>query len=115
MDLVHYQCVGRHYVSVLEPAARDPRRYDDHVPARRLRRGFTLAIDHADLESVGAENGLGYGTNRESLPRACAGDNSEPFARRREIADLGAVLFLQDGLNPQAERQLDCLTGCASG
>src|SRR6516162_8602957 len=109
MDLVHEQRVAREDVAALEPAPRDAGGDDHHVPRRRLRRRLALAIDDAHAQLVRAEDRLGDRADRERLPRARAGDDAESRARAREIANLRAVLALEERLEPQVHRQLDRL------
>ena len=86
MDLVDDQCIGRKYVSILEPAARDPGRDHDHVPARRLRRRLALAIHDPGFQNIGAEDRLGDRANGESLSGTRAGDDSESLPSCCELA-----------------------------
>src|SRR5712671_800201 len=104
MDLVHYQRIGRKYVTVLEPAARDSGRDHDHVPAWRLRCRFALAVHDPYFQSVRAENRLRDRAHGECLTSACAGDEPKTLSGGGEIADLRSVLFLEDRRDSQAER-----------
>ena len=105
----------REDVAVLEPAARDPRRHDHDVPARRLRRGFALAIDDAYAQLRRAEDRFGDGANRERFSGAGAGDDAESLAGARKLENFLAVLALQQRVEVQLYGELDGLTRRARG
>ncbi len=76
---------------------------------RRLGRGFTLAIDDADLQAGGSKDLLGNRADRERLPRAGTRDDAESLAGPRQLANARAVMLLEERLDVEAERQLDRL------
>src|SRR5450432_2549238 len=115
MDLVDDERVAREDVAILKPAARDASRHDHDVPARRLGRRFTLAIDDADAQLRGAEDGLGDLSDRERLPGAGAGDDAESLSRARELEDLFAVFALEQRVEVQLYGELDRLARRARG
>src|ERR671912_1148832 len=115
MDLVDDEGVLRKDVAILEPASCDPRRHDHDGPGRRVGCRFALAVDDADSQLGGAEDRFGDRTNGERLPGAGARDDAEALPAARELADLVAMLTLEDGLDVKSERQLDRFARRARG
>src|SRR2546426_6301373 len=113
MDLVGHKRVGGQDVTVLEPTSRDSCRDHDDIPAWCLRRRLALAVHDSDFQRIGAEDRLCDWTNCESFSCAGAGDDAESLPRRSEVTNFFAVLLLQQCLNSEAERELDCLAGSA--
>ncbi len=114
MNLVNDECVAWQDVAVLKPSARDAGGDDDDVPRRSLRRCFALAIDYADTKRVSVKNRLRDRTDRERLPRPGSGYDSESLPARGQLPNVSSVLTLENGVEVQAERYLDCLAGGAS-
>jgi len=112
VDLVYDQRVLRGDQAILEPTARDTGRDDHDIPGRRLGGGFSLTIDDSHFERR-LQNRLGHAPNRQRLPGPGAGHNPEPLTRAGEAANVVAMLPLEQRLQLQAQRQLDCFAGGA--
>ena len=115
MDLVHDQRVARQDVTVLEPAARDPRGHDDDVPAWRVGRCFALSVDDPNPQRRRTEQLLGDRTNGERLSGTCAGDDAEALPRARQLANPWAEILLEVRLDVEAHGELDGLARRSCG
>src|SRR5947199_6266830 len=102
MDLVDNERVSGENVAILEPPTGDPRRHDDDVPRRCLRRGFTLAIHHADSE-LAAQDFFGNRADGERLSRSRPGDDAESAATTRQLAHARPMLSLEIRLEVQRQ------------
>ena len=115
VDLVDDERVALQDVAVLEPAPRDAGGDDDDVPARRIGRGFALAVDHADAKVRGAEQLFRDGSDRERLAGSGAGHDAEAAAGAREFAHAGTEVLFEVRLDVESDGELDGLAGRARG
>ena len=114
VDLVHYQGVMPRDQVVLEPPARDAGGDDHHVPRGRFGRGLALPVHHPDPEWL-LQDRLGDGADAEGLADAGPGNDAESAATGGPGPQLGAMLALEEGVEVQAQRQLDRFTRGARG
>src|SRR6185503_17833780 len=114
MDLIDDNGVPAGDKPVLEPAAGDSGRDDDHVPPGRFRGRFALAIHDTDPQRLG-ENRLCDRAYAECLADPGPGDDAKPLPAGGPGPKLFAMLSLEHGLDPEPEGKLDRLTGCARG
>src|SRR5690606_10846780 len=91
----------------------DARRHYDDVPLRSLRRRFALPVHDANLQWR-TQDLFRNRTHRESFSCSRPRNDSESLPRPGELADLGAVLPLEDGRDVETERKLNGLA-CSPG
>ncbi len=113
MDFVDQQRVAAEDVPILEPSPRDPGRDDDDVPRRRLGGGFTFPVDDTDPQVSCLEDLFGDRSDGERLAGTGAGDDPESLAAARQLPDLGAMFALEQGIDVEAQCELDGLAGRA--
>jgi hypothetical protein len=109
MDFVDDDRVGLEDVAFLEPASRDSRGHDDHVPRWCFGRRFALPIDDADFQRCGLEDFLSDWPNRERLTGACSGDDPKAFARASKLTHARAVAALEKCFDVKTDGELDGL------
>ena len=127
VNFIHHQRVLRANVAVLKPTARDARGHNHHVPAGRIGRGLTLAVDHPHAQLGGAEKRLRDWLYGECFAGTSAGHNAEALTFGAEarvgiiatktlgqLKQLGAAALPKHGFDVEREGQLDRLARSAS-
>ena len=115
VDFVDDERIGGMDVAILEPATRNAGGDDHHVPCRRFRCGFALAVHHPHTQVGGAENRLGDRADGERLTGAGAGDDAEPVPAGGEPPELLAAGALEECVDVKPHREFDRLARRACG